>query len=1104
MKWTGIHIDGFGKWHDFKCELNDQVVVIYGPNEAGKSTLLSYIRSMLYGFATRANPAERQEPVNGGKHGGRLFFAQGTGSHYVLERYASQSGKITLRRQATEYDGEQAMTTELLTQEEWERQYLGGLNERVYRQLFSITLSELAAIGMLEGDELGKQLYHASWNGGAAVAQTEKQLAAQLDSLFRPRGSTHPMNRTLKRLEELEAELRSLEDGIERYRALLDTISSLEQEQQQAELMLPERKAEAALLARACELHPSWLKLEALRLEYRTLERWSALPEDLRGRWDAHVAEHERLHAELLHSQAAKLKAEHKLAGLAYEEALLDRYDELGRLVLSAEHIQNLRFERQELTADLEEQLERSLQVIQRIGPGWTPEQVAACQMTVADREAVRKWREELLQLTKAQETGAAELRSLAPQLRELEQQMDSLQQQKGQKVHAEFELLPLTVESLTSAYRAFEDAWREWEVEQVRTDQRQEAKPEIGSVAGKTASIRLWLAASAFIFLSLGLVVADQGLAATITGAAGVISAVIAAWRHLGSRTSKSSPPSDGRQLNVASNPSAARTRLTSALGALVADPDPLINALFHAQRRNEHASSEMEAAASFVTLPSRSRGSRGRPSERNHAVESMNQGMAEIAAAGTQEQRLFVRERLVAAVDARQSELRYEMRQRERYEELEGRAIRLREQANEVKANLWQVEEREAALNFTWQQRLRHWELDEDLSPEGTLETMEMIEQARARQLAADRLERKRSAIEQQIIEFEDAVGDIAAYSGVEVEQAGKDAVTVLHLLHVEAGRSAAASREADLVRQQIEEWDSQSQLLDRQYTASLQQREEWLSAAQAGSELEFHQAMDGANRLREVEREMHRLEVEIGAGHSQEQLAELGIWYKRYSYAELANRRDECEEHSRSEQQQERTRMEKLGRYRLELAQLIKDEQKRKLTDDREQALASLDDMITRYIIGSAALTLIKRTKQTMEEQRQPAVLRQASRWIQLLSGGKYSRIGLLSEEQSIILETSDHLRIDSIHLSRGTAEQVYLAMRFALADEAAATVGLPMILDDLFVNFDRSRLDNAIDVVREMSAGRQIILLTCHDHVRDRIMEKLPAAKLITLA
>jgi uncharacterized protein YhaN len=74
MKIADIRIDGFGVWHDLTLRgLSPEVTVFYGPNEAGKSTLMNFLRTVLYGvtpsrrkrkqhrarLSLRARPASR-------------------------------------------------------------------------------------------------------------------------------------------------------------------------------------------------------------------------------------------------------------------------------------------------------------------------------------------------------------------------------------------------------------------------------------------------------------------------------------------------------------------------------------------------------------------------------------------------------------------------------------------------------------------------------------------------------------------------------------------------------------------------------------------------------------------------------------------------------------------------------------------------------------------------------------------------------------------------------------------------------------------------------------------------------------------------------------
>src|SRR5437899_6726069 len=85
MKIKSIDIDGFGVWHGLALEeLSDYATVIYGPNEAGKTTLMQFVRAVLYGFT----PERRKRylpPVHGGKPGGRMQVGNEFGS-FTLHR----------------------------------------------------------------------------------------------------------------------------------------------------------------------------------------------------------------------------------------------------------------------------------------------------------------------------------------------------------------------------------------------------------------------------------------------------------------------------------------------------------------------------------------------------------------------------------------------------------------------------------------------------------------------------------------------------------------------------------------------------------------------------------------------------------------------------------------------------------------------------------------------------------------------------------------------------------------------------------------------------------------------------------------------------------
>ena len=73
-------------------------------------------------------------------------------------------------------------------------------------------------------------------------------------------------------------------------------------------------------------------------------------------------------------------------------------------------------------------------------------------------------------------------------------------------------------------------------------------------------------------------------------------------------------------------------------------------------------------------------------------------------------------------------------------------------------------------------------------------------------------------------------------------------------------------------------------------------------------------------------------------------------------------------------------------------------------------------------------------------------------------------------------------------EPVHLSLGTRQQLYLALRIALLQQAD-NVGraIPVFADDILVNFDARRRRGAARALAELARTRQVVLFTCHEEV-----------------
>ena len=100
MRLEELFLDGFGHFHQraFSIEAGE-ATVFYGPNEAGKSTLLAFIRAVLFGYPGRRR-GSHYPPLSGGSHVGRIRLSGDDGQVYTLERCADpRGGPLTIRNE---------------------------------------------------------------------------------------------------------------------------------------------------------------------------------------------------------------------------------------------------------------------------------------------------------------------------------------------------------------------------------------------------------------------------------------------------------------------------------------------------------------------------------------------------------------------------------------------------------------------------------------------------------------------------------------------------------------------------------------------------------------------------------------------------------------------------------------------------------------------------------------------------------------------------------------------------------------------------------------------------------------------------------------------
>ncbi len=219
MKILEIHIYGYGKLEDVRMTNLREFQVFYGENEAGKSTIMSFIHSILFGFPTKQQTELRMEPKKGAKYGGQLVLFFEEQGRVVVERVKGKaSGDVKVLFEDGTVGGEEGLQELLL-----------HIDKSLYQAIFSFNLHGLQNVHQLKSEDLGKFLFSTGTIGTERLMTVEQQLQKEIDQLFKPSGRKPLINEKLKEVKSAYEDLKKAEQQNTGYGQLIQRKEELEQ-----------------------------------------------------------------------------------------------------------------------------------------------------------------------------------------------------------------------------------------------------------------------------------------------------------------------------------------------------------------------------------------------------------------------------------------------------------------------------------------------------------------------------------------------------------------------------------------------------------------------------------------------------------------------------------------------------------------------------------------------------------------------------------------------------------------------------------------------------------------------------------------------------------
>lgn len=161
--------------------------------------------------------------------------------------------------------------------------------------------------------------------------------------------------------------------------------------------------------------------------------------------------------------------------------------------------------------------------------------------------------------------------------------------------------------------------------------------------------------------------------------------------------------------------------------------------------------------------------------------------------------------------------------------------------------------------------------------------------------------------------------------------------------------------------------------------------------------------------------------------------------------------------------------------------------------------------LETTLSRKRLELDALTLamdaLTQANTLLQERFSPELNRLTGQYMARLTGDKYPAVSLTRELEGFVRDADGILPRSALYLSRGTADQLYLALRLAVC-RLCLPEKPPILLDDALASFDDARLEAALELLWELSGEQQLLLFTCQKR-EGEVLASTPGVKKIEL-
>ncbi len=1018
MKIENVNVDGFGVWKGLEVEgLSDNLTLFCGENEAGKTTMMQFVRSMMFGFSPdRLN--KYTPPVYGGLAGGAVDLKTSTGTwevqrHVDPNRHADPIGDLTL---IDGHDGSVHGRAQL-------NALMSDVDESIFNNVFAIGLREIQELGALNSTDAAEHLYKlTSGVDRVSLIDVMKDLRRRREEIWATEtGNESRLTALNVRRAKLLREIDDLKQRAKRWAATAAEVTAISHQLADIDKELAEADSQARLAEIATQISDRW---QNRKMVVNQIASFGKLPDakeisvsDLDNYNNRIAQQKERI--DQIKQQRRKIKKE--AMALPVNRQL---WAQKSRIEAISEHLP--------WVESLERQVATLQEEIDKIGNSMVSEvDGLGTQLKIRTKDVRDLGNRGLLQLDDAAKKLEKETERLNKLKEELDRSEFDIVQVQERIGHSKNELGMASSLEETSLHvgRLRRRIELEDKIEKLNRS-RSGLERDIDSVVAEQVLPvgKLWIIGIVFVIgvvlLGFGFLEISETLASTTQSSGvlmmfcGAIAGFVAqAMRYHWEKVAKDELDDFRHQLEI------NRQQL----------------------KRAKHERAEIERQ-----LPS-------------SAVGQWDLDLQEA------EGKLNRLEDLVP---------------------MENRIQKTKAMAEETKRRIGAQQREVDNATGQWRASLRTAGLPETLLPGQLKEITQRSERISGLHLRLDQLKSEKVQREKEMSALNQRINTMLYETGVtfESEKLTDRLGKITNLIHQQRGMVSSRKELANKYKSLRTRLNKAKRELDK----ALGLRQRLLASVGAESEETYRQFDIKHRQVKELVTKRDNLSEQInaalGVNYSQPQIREL---LDTYGQTGLEKHQESIQAVITEKKEQQTLLHQQRGEFVQEVRALGEDgrlDEARLELNVVEQQISDLKQQWQKLAVSTQMLELIR---ESYESKRQPETLKEASGYLTRLTEDHYVRIWTRLVGEELLVDNSEGDTIPVDKLSRGTREAVYLSLRLALVGAYARRGALiPMVLDDVLVNFDGRRTRAAAEVLYEFSRnGYQILMFTCHDHMRD---------------